>query len=51
MSNTFWFVMSCAIAVMHALIGYRERDVGNVVVSLVWAFVAGLYFTRVVMFT
>lgn len=51
MSSTFWFVMSCAMAVMDALIGYRQRDVVSIAFSLVWAFVAGLHFTRVVMFT
>lgn len=47
MGSTFWFVTSCIIAVMDAVIGYRQRDVVSIAFSLIWAFMAGLHFAQV----
>lgn len=46
--SVFWLLVSAIFVLIEGWTGFRQRDVACTVFAIVWAFIAGMYFARVV---
>lgn len=49
MNNLIWLVLALTLSVLNAVEGCANKSATKVILGCLWAFVAGLYFARLVL--